>query len=110
MVVMKLMAKPRIFVAWHPPKPKFEAGCDLPEDAVMVPFWWVGTTSNKDDANMEMYHMSVNGLQIPTLRNTQALKQFTRLLKFQEAPVPKSSSLQIAKTATCKPAKKSRKS
>ena len=110
MVVMKLMAKPRIFVAWHPPKPKFEAGCDLPEDAVMVPFWWVGTTSNKDDANMEMHHMSVEGLKIPTMRNNQALKPFTRLFKFQEAPAPKSSSLQIGKADTDKPAKKPRKS
>ena len=76
----------------------------------MVPFWWVSTTSKKDDANMEMHHMKVGGLQIPTMRNTEALKQFTRLLKFQEAPVPKSSSLQIAKADTGKPAKKSRKS
>ena len=76
----------------------------------MVPFWWVSTTSNKDVANMEMHHMSVNGLQIPTLRNTQALTQLTRPLKFQEAPAPKSSSLQIAKADTGRPAKKSRKS
>ena len=93
-----------------PQKPKFEAGCDAPEDAVMVPFWWVSTTSKKDDANVEMHHIKVGGLQIPTLRNTEALKQFTRLVKFQEAPAPRSSSLQIAKEDTGKTGKKARKS
>ena len=101
-----------------PQKPKFEGGCDAPEDAFMVPLRWVSTTSKKDDANMEMYNMSAisdapppwRSLKIPTLRNNQALKPFTRLFRFQEAPAPKSSSLQIAQADTDKAAKKSRKS
>ena len=44
------------------------------------------------------------------LRNTQPLKQFTRLLQFQEAQVPKRSYLRIGKADTDKPAKKTRKS
>ena len=99
------------FFGVAPTKPPL--ACKDPESYIMAAFWWVATTSDKDDANMEMHQISVNGCKIPIMKNSKAIPPCTKLRKFQAAPaVVKASSLTIVPTASAEkpPAKKARKS
>ena len=99
------------FFGMAPTKPPLT--CKDPESYMIGAFWWVATTSDKDDANMEMHQMSVNGCKIPIMKNSKAIPPVTKLRKFQATHVVvKASSLKIVpKESAEKPfAKKARKS
>ena len=67
-----------------PPARPPHKGCDTFEgDTTLCPFWWVGTTSVKSHANMELGVVTKHDVTIPALRNTCVIDPFTRLLKFK---------------------------
>ena len=56
-----------------------------PEDvakASMVAYWWVEKIANEDEANMKEDIIKVDGIPITRLKNTCALKPWTKLFKF----------------------------
>ena len=74
-------------------------------DVVLVPFWWVSSTSNKDDANMqEMKHIDkASGLTFPVWSNSRPLGAHEKLLMFK----PKKEVVPLFSAAVSK-AKKQR--
>ena len=58
-------------------------------------FWWVATTHDRDLVNMELFNVTVNGVKVPVLKNTQVIKAFSRLLKFQGVAAANATSLQL---------------
>ena len=76
---------------------------------IIVAFWWVATTPDKALANMRLEHVTVSGgMKVPVLRNTQSIKPFSKLLKFQAAAAAMSTSLQLLPEEG-EPAKKKKK-
>ena len=55
------------------------------EKASMVAYWWVEKTANEDEANMKEDIIKVDGIPITRLKNTCALKPWTKLFKFVPA-------------------------
>ena len=90
-------------------------GAEVTENIIMSVFWWVATTADKENANMELYERYEGDIKVPLLRNRVAIAPYSKLLKFQAAAPAKSSSLKIEtapakKPEQEKPAKKPRKS
>ena len=73
----------------------------IPPDSLMAGFWWVSTTSEKKNANMEMSTVTQNGLDIPVMKNIVELEPHTKLTTFvaQKAKpiVPVKNGADIAK-------------
>ena len=96
------------FFGSGPSKPAVD--CDKVDDMTIVAFWWVATTPDKALANMRLEHVTVNGgMKVPVLKNTQVIKPFSKLLKFQAAAAAMSTSLQLLPEEG-EPAKKKSKS
>ena len=96
------------FFGSGPSKPAVD--CDKVDDMTIVAFWWVATTPDKALANMRLEHVTVSGgMKVPVLKNTQVIKPFSKLLKFQAAAAAMSTSLQLLPEEG-EPAKKKRKS
>ena len=55
---------------------------------IMAAYWWVGTTTNKREANMEFDFKEIRGITIPILKNSCDIQPNTRLLRFSPAPKP----------------------
>jgi hypothetical protein len=95
-------------------KPSFKTADDEMESVMMAAFWWVGTTNDKEFANMELQQMTANGMKIPIMKNCQVIKPFTRLMKFSPLAAAPISTLKAVPQTTVPvpvpPVKKSRKS
>ena len=71
------------------------ADCDNVDGMTIAAFWWVATTSDTDLVNMELAHVTVSGgMKVPVLKNTQLIKPFSKLWKFQAAAA-KTTSLEL---------------
>ena len=69
------------------------------EEFAYVPFWWVTTTHKEEDANMRLASVKVtNGVVIPVLQNTRALKAKDQLLMFK-AKVDKKALQNVLKVS-----------
>ena len=77
------------FFATPPGKPKTH---EVKDDSFLAAFWWVGTTPKAKEANMQMTTASVNGLDIPIMKNSKKLAPYTRLLRLQAASPAKATS------------------
>ncbi|CAJ1395624.1 unnamed protein product [Effrenium voratum] len=63
------------------------------------PFWFVGTSHEEADCNMEVVYKSVNkdsGIKLPMLRNKEALSEGDRLVLFKDrAAAPEPAALEM---------------
>lgn len=80
----------------------------IPDGSLLVPYWWVGYTSNKKEANMADDEVVQNGITIPVLVNTVDLAQYTMLLKYK-ASKPQAEAFKGATVLSSEPAKKKAK-
>ena len=55
---------------------------------VVSAYFWVQKTHKADEANMEEGHITTNGIQVPVLRNSVALKPHTKLVQYVPAIEP----------------------
>jgi len=67
-----------------------------PDETSICAYFWVATTSSKDDANMEAGHVTAsNGVKVPVLKNSKVIPPYTKLAKYVEPQVvQKTSTLQ----------------
>ena len=80
-----------------PPKPAYMAHspAKCPEGSQLIPYWCVGSTVNKKEANMIEDEVVVKGIKIPVLINNDVLEKGTILLKYR-APLKKAAPFQGA--------------
>ena len=80
-----------------PPKPAYMAHspAKCPEGSQLIPYWCVGSTANKKEANMIEDEVAVKGIKIPVLINNDVLEKGTILLKYR-APLKKAAPFQGA--------------
>ena len=71
-----------------PPKPAYMANspAKCPEGSQLIPYWCVGSTVNKKEANMIEDEVAVKGIKIPVLINKDVLGESTILLKYKAPP------------------------
>jgi len=77
----------------EPAKPRTSQPADWRNDVVIVPYWWVGGTTNKDEANTVEKIVKDKGrrLSFPTLVNNKALTPTERLLVYK----PKQAAVRL---------------
>ena len=46
--------------------------------------WWVGSTDQKNDANMELVQITRNEIEVPVYTNMVDIMPTTRLMKYRE--------------------------
>jgi len=76
------------FVVNRPQPTKLKADGSVPDASWVIAFWWVMTTPNKAEANMELSSQLVKGIRLPCLVNPKGIPPFTRLVRFVKAPEP----------------------
>ncbi len=85
----------------EPVKPRTSQPADWRNEVVIVPYWWVGFTTNKDEANMVAKVIKDKGrsLSFPILVNSRALPTAERLLMYKpkQASVPLESAENVSK-------------
>ena len=85
----------------EPVKPRTSQPADWRHEVVIVPYWWVGLTTNKDEANMVEKVIKDKGrrLSFPVLVNSKALPAAERLLMYKpkQASVPLESAENVSK-------------
>ena len=84
-----------------------------PDETSICAYFWVATTSSKDDANMEAGHVTAsNGVKVPVLKNSKVIPPYTKLAKYVEPEVVQKKSTFIAAVSSSPTpaAKRSRKS
>ena len=71
-----------------PPKPAYMAHspAKCPEGSQLIPYWWVGSTANKKEANMIEDEVVAKGIKIPVLINKDVLGESAFLLKYKAPP------------------------
>ena len=97
------------FFVVPPAKPPFQADkpASFPDDATVAGFWWIGTTDNKKDANMQLSHVTKKDITIPVLTNSAEILPDTKLMKYKpKATVVPLSSAIVLTGAPKKRAKK----
>ena len=83
------------FYITPPPKPTFDPqnATKVSDDVILSAFFWVSTTSDKSEANLQLEEKTIKGITVPVLRNHVNLKPFSRLYRFV-APKAKASEVQ----------------
>ena len=99
--------KKTAFYANLPPKAKEDD-----EDGTFCAYCWVSNTFVKEAVNMDVHHVTSNGVKIPVLRNSRMLAPYEKLCIYKEAPAPAGTTLCGSGSASSAkpPAKKPRKS
>ena len=93
------------FFASSPPKPPLEKGVVVwKPNTTVAAFWWVGTSSVKNEANMAIELVTKKGIDLPVLKNTKDLLPFEKLVRYK-AKDASATPLQNA-TVVTKPLKK----
>ena len=54
------------------------------KDDSIIPYYWIGPTSEESEANMALQKAEVDGIQIPVLTNSRGLKKMTQLSYFKQ--------------------------
>jgi hypothetical protein len=77
--------------------------------AIVAAFWWICPTPNKKLANMALEYVSLNGVELPVMRNTVDLAPSSKLYTWVK-PKAKTEPIQVAieRAASAPPAKKRR--
>lgn len=72
------------FVA-APGKPPIELAdpTNFPADSTVAAFWWIGTTDQLKDANMEVSYITKKDIEVPILTNITDLMPNVKLLKYR---------------------------
>ena len=72
------------FVA-APGKPPIELAdpTNSPADSTVAAFWWIGTTDQLKDANMEVSYITKKDIEVPILTNITDLMPNVKLLKYR---------------------------
>ena len=85
------------FFMSEPIRPRSTKSADWKAEAVFVPYWWVGSTSNQDEANLALKRHcdKDSGVSFNTLTNQRIVKPGERLLVFKKK-VMKTSSAKAA--------------
>lgn len=101
------------FFLTAPPKPNVSCEDNIvPDASLMAAYWWVGTTYNKAEANVEVEMKEIRGISFPVLTNKKEIPPYSRLLKYvksldtSKAAPSKKSGAAPAKAGP--PAKKSK--
>ena len=73
------------FYAVPPPKPhsKPDVPSEFDDGFTLAAYWWVLTTPSKTEANMEVDHITKNGIDVPILRSRIDLEPFVKLTRFK---------------------------
>ena len=92
-----------------PPKPAYmsHSPAKCPEGSQLIPYWCVGSTANKKEANMIEDEVVAKGIKIPVLINKDVLGEGTILLKYK-APPKKAAPFQGATVVSGAAKKKAR--
>jgi len=75
------------------PSLKPDEGLDWPADALVAPYWWVGTHHDKKLCNMEVSYVEKHGFKIPVLTNPTEIGPFSPLLKHVKMQAPEPSMI-----------------
>jgi len=69
-----------------------------PDETTVCAYYWVTTTTSKDDANMEVGHVTAsNGVKVPVLKNSKVIPPYTKICRYvAPAVINQVSSLQPA--------------
>jgi len=85
-----------------------ETASEFHAESIVAAFWWVATTANKAEANMEMDVITKNGINVPILTNTKALEPYIKLVRYK-APVTPTVQVAKPKAKGSEPASKKQK-
>ena len=66
-----------VFWVGQPAVPKTAIISDMNQHMVMIPFWWVSTTDNKDEANMEYKASTMELVNVKAVKSGDVLKKFS---------------------------------
>ena len=83
------------------PKHKNDNPTMFEDDTLVAAYWWVGTTSDKKQANMTTSHVSHGGYMLPVLTNSVDLESNTKLVMLVK-PKPKAVPIADAEAAAAK--------
>ena len=93
------------FIVESPPRPSSTDAADWADGAMLCPFWWIGTTSDKSLTTVSPKMIKLDDVAVTVFTNTRGIKKGEKLVRCKETEVKAKPSVDSFAVPPAKKAK-----